>query len=289
MGAFNSKGNKFNKQANLASKMADAKRQRELVEKGIDPSAAAEAATKTPAALTDKEIKERNDRQRFDDLLNSSVMGGGLDSLGGGDGLSSDDEYLTEEQEDEEADAAFRGIDRIYEGDPAPTAPFPNLIKYFDSKPVGDAGTKRIVPWIKTPGSRDFVVVVSDPRPKSTELRAAMKMLAAKLPKDLLEKIAIVSADGPGENRRFVKKSIPSGTCRGAGANVDTGMGGSATGMMLLCDEKKEWMREYTALGEKGWSMTVFVLSEGRVQKVARDVEDIYVVDVVKNAVKTLR
>ena len=47
-------------------------------------------------------------------------------------------------------------------------------------------------------------------------------------------------------------------------------------------------MREYTALGEKRFSMTMFVLRKGRVEKIAREVEAEVLTTVMRNAVRSL-
>jgi hypothetical protein len=47
-------------------------------------------------------------------------------------------------------------------------------------------------------------------------------------------------------------------------------------------------MRSYTALGEKRWSMTLFVIADERIQKLARDVDSMQATIVVTNAIKSL-
>ena len=49
-----------------------------------------------------------------------------------------------------------------------------------------------------------------------------------------------------------------------------------------------EFMRAYTALGENRWSMTMLVIADGRVQKLARDVDQYGATRTVQNAVKSL-
>lgn len=235
MFAMNKK-NKFNKQKDLAAKMAEAKRQRELAEGGDDVSSAtSEDASSKDATdsgqLSDKEIKLRNDRQRFADMLENSMSSANSDL---GDGY-----YLTVEQENENANAVYRGITRLYEGDPAPTSPFVDLLNIETGEPIGQGGMKRLVPWegSKSASSSDYLIVVTDPRPKSVELRTAMKRLAGGLSNDMLAKCVIINTDTPAENRRFVKKNFAE----------DSG----ADKMTVLTDEKMDFMREYTALGEK--------------------------------------
>ena len=268
------KRNKFNKQKDLAAKMAEAKRLREQGEAGDGGGTvsadAEENTTSSPsnAQLTDKEIKLRNDRQRFADMLENSMTSSNGDL---GDGY-----YLTVEQENENADAVFRGISRLYEGDPAPSAPFTELLNIQNGEPLGQGGMKRLVPWegSRNSGSSDFMIVVTDPRPKSVELRTAMKRLVGALSADMLAKCVVINTDTPAENRRFVKKNF----------SEESG----ADKMTVLTDEKMDWMREYTALGEKRFSITMFILKEGRCEKIAREVEAEVMTETVKNAIRTM-
>lgn len=259
--------NKFNKQNDLAAKMAEAKRQRESAAGGDGADAAGEKKS-NPAEdqiAADKEMKLRNDRRRFADMLDTSI-GGDFDM-----GF-----YNTVEQENEEADAAaqgvFRGAARLYEGDPAPSAPFERLLSIGNGEPLGPGGTKQLVPWERASASADYLCVIADPRPKSTELRAGVSRLAAALDAAALRQCVVINADTPAENRRFLKRKFVEG-----GPKVN-----------ILVDEDRSWMREYSALGEKRFSMTVFVLRDGRVAKLAREVEAEMLPIVVKNAITSL-
>jgi hypothetical protein len=80
------KGGKFSKQKNLAAKMEEAKRQRQ---------AAAGEATGEEDGLTKEEVQLRNDRKRFENLLENSLLEGG--DMG--------NNYLTLQQEEEAAEA----------------------------------------------------------------------------------------------------------------------------------------------------------------------------------------
>ena len=97
---------------------------------------------------------------------------------------------------------------------------------------------KRLLPWegSKSVTSSDYLVVITDPRPKSVELRTAMKRLMGAMSADQLKKCLVINTDTPAENRRFVKKNMGED-------NQDS--------LKIMCDENMEWMREYTALGEK--------------------------------------
>merc|ERR1711935_1104295 len=115
----------------------------------------------------------------------------------------------------------------------------------------------------------EYVVIMSDPREKSPEFLSTLKDLSSELPKDIFNKILFINADTPAQNRRFLKKN-----------NI------SDSNIRLYSDEKREWMQAYTALGEKRWSMTLFVPADERIQKVVREFSQISASDVVKNAIK---
>ena len=101
------KKGKFNKQKDLAAKMEEAKRLREAQQLNPSfpkddpqPETPTSEAKPTDKQLSSEEIKQRNDRQRFADLLENSMNG-----VDGGDGGVGGDYYLTVEQEEENADA----------------------------------------------------------------------------------------------------------------------------------------------------------------------------------------
>lgn len=79
-----------NKQAELAKKLALAKQQNALKE-GVDAT-----SSRGTGRLTDSEIKERNDRLRFEELLKKQTAS--LNDI-------SSDGYLSKQQEDAEIDA----------------------------------------------------------------------------------------------------------------------------------------------------------------------------------------
>jgi len=93
------------------------------------------------------------------------------------------------------------GINRIFEGDPAPLNPFENLVSIKTEKALGKAGALRVIPWLSKK-QKDYLVVLTDPREKSTELRNVIKHLSGGLPSDILSRIIDVNADTPAENRR---------------------------------------------------------------------------------------
>lgn len=134
MGGFN----KRNKQADLMAKMKAAKAQREQ-----------SSSTADDVSITKKSreaIKEENDRKRFEDLLNRSSSSAASTS------------YLTVEQEEENADAGFKGVDRLFEGDDAPVEVFYDLVA-SNLRSLGEVGAKRVVPWLGSGSSREYLIV----------------------------------------------------------------------------------------------------------------------------------
>lgn len=246
-----------NKQAELQRKMMLAKQQAAQKTNGGDDSITCDKKGR----MSDEEVKEANDRKRFEELLNSHSASIGAEK--------SSDNYLTLEQEEETIDAYRKGADRFFEGDPAPTEPFEELVSIKSENAIGASAVKRLLPWLRNTNKSDFVAVVSDPREKSPEFLNTVRALSSELPKDMLNKIIFVNADTPAQNRRFLKKNAI-----------------SDTSVRLFSDEKREWMQAYTALGENRWSMTLFVLADERIQKLVREYSQISASDVARNAIK---
>lgn len=160
-------------------------------------------------------------------------------------------------------------MDRIFEGDAAPTQPFEELVNIKSENAIGDTGMRRLVPWLKNTKT-DYLIIVCDPRVQSPELREAVQKLNVGLSQEMLNKLIVINADTPAENRRWLKK-----------VNLDN--------ITVFSDEKRQWMRSYTALGEDRWSMSMFVIADERVQKIAREMESLSAVKVIQNAVKAMK
>jgi hypothetical protein len=154
-------------------------------------------------------------------------------------------------------------VDRKFEGDPAPWQPFEELVSIKSENCIGARAAERMC-------QRDYLVVFCDPRMNSAELHETVKNLVVDLPKPILSRVIVVNADTPAENRRWLKKDSLED-------RID-----------VFSDEKREWMQAYTALGEKRWSMTMFVLADERVQKLAREVDQYAASRVIRNAVESL-
>lgn len=255
----------------LKNKQADMKRKLELAKQQMpnpDGSPAMDAkADETPKAVTAEQIKAQNDRKRFEQLLKRE----------GGKSLNAyqSDGYLNKEQEEEEITAARSGVDRIFEGDPAPSDCFEDLVSVTSENKVAKKGAGRLAPWISNDygiDADDYRVVICDPRKQSTEFHQVVKDLCATLPKDIKDRLYFVNADTPAENRRWMKKN-------GLQNNAD-----------MYCDtENMDFMKEYSALGENRWSMTMFVLRKGKVAKLARDLDIYNAPRTVTNAVKAMK
>jgi CO dehydrogenase nickel-insertion accessory protein CooC1 len=63
-----------------------------------------------------------------------------------------------------------------------------------------------ILPWLhKNPlKQKDFLVLITDPREKSIELRATIKSLSTELDATIHGRMIIINADSPLENRKYV-------------------------------------------------------------------------------------
>ena len=158
----------------------------------------------------------------------------------------------------------------MFEGDPAPENPFEELVTLESDNAIGADGAKRLVPWLRNTNTNDYLIIFCDPRMNSPQLHEAVQNLKNMLSKDILSRLLVVNADTPAENRRWLKK---------AGMEED---------MRVYSDEKMEWMRAYTALGEKRWTMSMFIIQKGKVVKIAREVDGGSAPLVITNAVKSL-
>jgi hypothetical protein len=246
-----------NSQADLAKKMALAKQQRD----GADLSKPVNLEEPATGRLSDEEIKKRNDMLRFEQLLKAG--GSVMNDFSG-------DNYLTKEQEEAEITAIRAGANLLFVGDPAPTQCFEELVSIKSENSIGEGGASRLVPWLRRNELRrdEYLIIVSDPRMKSPELRETMKSLMVELPGEILSRLIVVNADSPSENRRWVKQY----------GEID-----------VYSDEKMEWMQAYTALGDKRWSMSVFVVADERIQKLAREVNAVLAPQTIKSMVKSLK
>jgi hypothetical protein len=148
--------------------------------------------------LSSAKVKKQNDQKRFQQLLkqeSSNVLS-----------AYTRDGYLSKEQEEEEISAAISGVERLFEGDPAPVEPFEELVSIKSENAIGKGGASHLVPWLRKNAARrgEFLIVLTDPRMKSPELRETVKNLSVNLPATLRERLIVINADSPAENRRYV-------------------------------------------------------------------------------------
>ena len=169
--------------------MAQAKRLREGGDNNssntISSSSTTDSSFTSSSLSTAEEIKLRNDRKRFADLLENSLTSS--TGIGGND--MDKGFYLTIEQENEVANAVYKGIVRLYEGDPAPIPPFAELLCIQSGEPIGKGGMLRLLPWegSTNKASMDYLIIITDPRPKSIELRTAMRRITDTLEVSILD------------------------------------------------------------------------------------------------------
>jgi hypothetical protein len=180
-----------NKQADLLRKMEIARQQKE-------GDTTDENAPQSLQSLSNAEIKKQNDQKRFEQLLkqeSSNVLS-----------AYTRDGYLSKEQEEEEISAAISGVERLFEGDPAPAEPFEELVSIKSENAIGKTGASHLVPWLRKNAARrgEFLIVLTDPRMKSPELRETVKNLSVNLPAHLRERLIVINADSPAENRRYI-------------------------------------------------------------------------------------
>jgi hypothetical protein len=148
------------------------------------------------------------------------------------------------------------------------------LVSIKSENAIGSTGRQRLVPWLHKNSARhsDYLIIITEPRMKSSELYETVKILMVELASDMLSKMIIINADSPAENRRWIKK-----------------IGFEEDKLIIYSDEKREFMREYSALGEKRWGMTMFIIRNGRVEKIARDIDQYGASKTVQNAVNSLK
>jgi hypothetical protein len=254
-----------NKQAEMLEKLKKAKQQKDGG--GDSRNDDADDADGSASRLSKEEIKEQNDRKRFQELLDksSSMI---LNDY-------SSDGYLNKRQEEEEISAQMSGVERIFEGDPAPIRCFEGLVTIQTETPIGKRGAERLIPWFSANNAdkSNYLICISDPRPASHELKETVKSLMTELPLDIRSRIIVINSDSPAENRRWLKRNPML----------------EEQNLQVYSDEKKEWMQAYTALDKMRWSMTMFLIADERVQALARDLDMYAASRVVQNAVKKLK
>jgi hypothetical protein len=148
-----------------------------------------------------------------------------------------------------------------------------------------------LIPWLgkkaTAAAASDYIILLCDPRSESDDLRGATRQLWSELPAELRNSLIVINADSPAENRRWFKQEgWFAAAASSTTATTKKGATAARPGAPLVyADPGRTWMRTYTALGSQRWSMTLFVVAAGRVQKLVRDVDVYTVGQVVPKAV----
>mmetsp|Transcript_39801 Transcript_39801/g.93269 ORF Transcript_39801/g.93269 Transcript_39801/m.93269 type:complete len:338 (-) Transcript_39801:284-1297(-) len=258
-------GKSSKKQAALRDMMAKARAQK------ADPEGAASANVDKVADEGDDAVRVKNDRRRFEYLLQNEA------SIMYGDGVDRELEDKMGEELKSSSIGKVEYNDILFEGDPAPETCWYDLVPtqtVNDNDPLGKSGAERILPWLRGGGggssSTEQLAVLVDPRPKSNELRSVIRDLKGAVPNDrALGKFAVVTSDSAAENRRCRKKN---------GIEFE-----------ILSDEKREWMRVYSALGTKRWELSIYILAEGKIRKVLRGLNSVTAANTVLDAIRSAK
>jgi hypothetical protein len=155
---------------------------------------------------------------------------------------------------------------------------------------------------------------------QSLELRETVKVLMNELSYDIKSRLIVINADSPAENRRWLKKvglfnsntaddlitkplttsssssSVQPVAHQAQGSKpfpkqqslqITTTTTTTATpALEVYSDEKMEFMRTYTALGDQRWTMTVYIIATERIQKLVRNVDQYTASRTIQNAMK---
>ena len=177
---------------------------------------------------------------------------------------------------------------------------------------IGLPGKQRLVPWLRKNVARqqDYTVLLTDPRMQSLELRETIKVLMSELTNDIKSRLIVINADSPAENRRWLKKvglfnsiSDDSITKPSLTSPVLLQQSQSLTSIQkqqspplaqthsleVYSDEKMEFMRTYTALGDQRWTMTVYIIATERIQKLVRNVDQYTASRTIQNAIQAYK
>ncbi len=92
----------------------------------------------------------------------------------------------------------------LQQGDTAKRRHFESLVEVsatVGDQPLGAARAAQLVPWVP-PYLSKFMVVVSDPRRQSGDLRQAIQYLTSNLPPEIAHQMIVISADSNEETQR---------------------------------------------------------------------------------------
>ena len=85
----------------------------------------------------------------------------------------------------------------LQEGDNAKRIHFETLISLKTAQPLGSIGAAQLVPWVP-PFLHEYLVVLADPRPLSSDLRRTIQYLVSSKNssmREILSNVVVISAD----------------------------------------------------------------------------------------------
>jgi len=291
-----------NKQAELAKKMALAKKQQNVVEGSSSSKADQEPVLgdQEKPSMTDEQRKLEEDRARFAQLLRESKVVNPNPYESDRDGEDSirvqsprpmpkvaarvgelrarkskaRAKDMNRRKKETSKNEAVKEEDEdkpLQEGDVARRGDFETLISRESSAPLGPIDAARLVPWVP-PFVADYMVIVADPRAQSGDLRKTIQYLTSNTSPDILERVIAISSDGVVETTSWLNRS-----------KVDTPI-------KIFSDRNWEWMRRYSAVVSDGrWAMSLLVIdSSGVLRKVLTNVDPSKSSQLVNDAVKSI-
>lgn len=92
------------------------------------------------------------------------------------------------------ADVTEEDESTIQDGDIARRRDFEPLVSLATSKPLGPIQAAQLVPWVP-PFLTKYLIVVTDPRRQSTDLRQSIQYLSSTLEPEVLSQVMVISAD----------------------------------------------------------------------------------------------
>jgi len=260
-----------NKQAELARKMAIAKKQ-SAINNGQDDSS---AGTGEDPSQTEEERKLEEDRARFAQMLRDSKVtnpnpfeksdeienrpmrlrvAARIETPKGRKTSKAvkrrKESAATPKGEEDDVNVPLR------EGDIARRGDFETLFCCDSGGPVGPIDAARLVPWVP-PFVADYIVILADPRAQSHDLRRTVQYLTSNLAPDVLRHTIAINSDEVTETEAWIHR-----------AEIDTPM-------RIFSDRNWAWMRRYSAVvGNGRWSMSITVIDNaGVIRDVVRDVD----------------
>eukprot|EP00571_Detonula_confervacea_P000289 CAMPEP_0172330032 /NCGR_PEP_ID=MMETSP1058-20130122/61190_1 /TAXON_ID=83371 /ORGANISM="Detonula confervacea, Strain CCMP 353" /LENGTH=362 /DNA_ID=CAMNT_0013047231 /DNA_START=1933 /DNA_END=3021 /DNA_ORIENTATION=- len=295
-----------NKQANLAKKMALAKNQNRN-NNNNDTNVDEGVVEQQTLSQTEEERKLEEDQARFAQMLGESMVSNPNPREESGDFYKNQRLAIRGNQESQSQAAPAMMVGRVkavktrkandakrrkkkraeeleeetnvdkplHEGDIAKRRDFEPLIDCDSGIPLGPIEAARLVPWVP-PFVKDCMIILSDPRAQSNDLRRTIQYLTSNLSSTsgiLLEQVIAISSDDISETNSWKNR-----------VDVDTSI-------RIFSDVNWEWMRRYSAVVSDGrWSLSIIVIdTDGVIREVIRDVEPSNASQLVAKSVEAIK